>query len=76
MPSQETLYPELLLFAKDAPSSVHKPSAYSFTTSGGRSGKKNEGRLVSQSRCERVLAQATATTTTTVTTTTPTTATT
>ena len=63
MPSQELLYPELLLFTKDTPGSAagqdHKAKhAQRDIGSGGRSGKKGEGRLVSQARCEIVLAKA------------------
>ncbi|KAA1105187.1 tRNA (guanine-N(7)-)-methyltransferase non-catalytic subunit trm82 [Puccinia graminis f. sp. tritici] len=60
MPSQELLYPELLLFTKDSPGTSaldNKPHGRDVGT-GGRSGKKGEGRLVSQARCEIVLAKA------------------
>ncbi|KAH9451564.1 hypothetical protein Pst134EA_025511 [Puccinia striiformis f. sp. tritici] len=65
-PSQELLYPELLLLSKDtsgeerflnarsAPS--HNSNSVREVGSGGRSGKKLEGRLVCQVRCGILLA--------------------
>jgi len=60
--SQELLYPELLLFSKDtsvaaAFANNPLPPPNPRAGSGGRSGKKQQGRLVSQARCEHVLAQ-------------------